>query len=75
MERVKVRIAVAVDEVGNWYGCGGSALEVADSISLAKSGVPVVGPSLFWLEAELPVPCETVIRTCRLVDLRVSCRR
>jgi len=57
MERVKVRIAVAVDEVGNWYGCGGSALEVADSISLAKSGVPVVGPSLFWLEAELPVPC------------------
>ena len=57
MERVKVRIAVAVDEVGNWYGCGGSALEVADSISLAKSGVPIVGPSLFWLEAELPVPC------------------
>ena len=61
MKTVKVRIAVAVDRNGMWNACGWTGAKNED---MRKMAVDVVGAGdrVFWLEAQLPIPEELVIR-------------
>jgi hypothetical protein len=64
MNKVKVRIAVAVAPDGSWNACGFSnARNDADKMELAVEPIPD-GEARYWLEAELPMPTtETVQAT------------
>lgn len=55
---VKVRIAVAVDENGDWAAFGTSADSDSNMMCTAREDAPGSREweSLFWLEAELPIP-------------------
>jgi len=54
--RIKIRIAVAVDDRGNW-GCGGaSGMSSSDALDLAIDGVESGYYRLYWLHAEVDAP-------------------
>lgn len=63
MRTVKVRIAVAVDPKGRWYGHGQGGEnqlsfpmnhdELLETVDMEECGP---NEALFWLTAELPVP-------------------
>lgn len=55
---VKVRIAVAVDRLGNWNSCGWPATakdHEGDMMALSCETVEP-GEARFWITAELPIP-------------------
>lgn len=56
MKTVKVRIAVAVDDKGNWSAFGNSYSTHLEMGSLAKAPIRYVEAQVHWLTAELPVP-------------------
>ena len=56
MDKVKVRIAVAVDAKGNWNACGWkNARSDEEKMELCVE-VLDDGEARYWLEAELPIP-------------------
>lgn len=54
-KKVKVRVAVAVDEDGYWCAVGDSRSSEEDSMHYASHRVSN-GENQFWLEAELEIP-------------------
>lgn len=61
MKKVKVKIAVAVDKDGSWNAHGWSGYDNDDE---ARYQVTLDAGSVnnfYWIEAELPIPEETVI--------------
>lgn len=56
MKTAKVRIAVSVDNTGNWSS--GGYKDAPDNISLELSQEDLLGDSVqvFWIEVNLPVP-------------------
>lgn len=62
METVKVRIAVAVDETGEWCSAGWSGYANDDDLmGSARNGVVDNFAREFWIEAEIPIPRPTTI--------------
>lgn len=65
---VRVRIAVAVDEDGNWntYGWGASDGELGSTVSaqreMAEDGLPGINKAhhTVWVEAVVPLPLPTI---------------
>lgn len=57
---VRVRIAVAVDPTGRWNSCGWDTGSDPEKMEFAAENMGE-GESLFWLEADLPVPEVPVI--------------
>lgn len=56
MATVKVRIAVAVDDTGNWNACGWkNAPNDAEKMDLCVESLND-GEARYWLEAELALP-------------------
>ncbi len=53
---VKVRIALAIDEKGNWNSCGWKAGSDKDKMELACEVLPEGGINCFWVEVEVPIP-------------------
>lgn len=60
MAKVKVRIAVVVDKDGRWDATGNHQLN--DEVSAEASRDMVPDGVLYWLEADLDVPQETVVQ-------------
>ena len=60
MEKVKVRIAVAVTPDGDWNSAGWANGKDADKMALACETMET-GEARYWLEAELEVPSVRVI--------------
>lgn len=71
-EKVKVRIAVAVDDSGTWNACGwgGPTRTVSDEDKMGLAIEPVgTGERRYWLEAELDLPTvETALATVQEVS-------
>jgi hypothetical protein len=57
--KVKIRVAVAVDEAGNWNSCGWggpkSPPAYSEQMDIAVDGVDA-GEARYWLEAEVDLP-------------------
>jgi hypothetical protein len=53
---IKIRIAVAVDERGNWNSCGWKAGSDKDKMDNALEVLPVGAINCFWVEAEIALP-------------------
>lgn len=63
MKTVKVRIAVVVAPDGSWNSCGWSGAESdEEKMELALEVVPSNGEARYYLEAELPLPCDPTIQ-------------
>ena len=54
MPKVKVRIAVAVDEKGRWNSCGGDNMDAGTASDFARE--PIGDSRIYWLTAEVEVP-------------------
>lgn len=56
---VRVRIAVAVDETGNWNACGASDIHPKDAAAFSSDpGHLSENSVVHWVWADLPVPEE-----------------
>ena len=71
MEKIKVRMAVVVDEAGNWSASGwrgapkGEAMEVAEQILDPQKGNALE----FYVEAELEIPKPIIVKgTARMTS-------
>ncbi len=60
MKPVKIRVAVAVDQSGDWNACGGKNLRDQSAMNYAVETLGD-GEVRYWLTAELPVPGTTEI--------------
>jgi len=58
MAKVKVRIAVAVDDSGDWMAAGA---DVWDDEEAEREADLCPGDTLYWLETELDIPEPKVI--------------
>lgn len=56
MKTVRVRIAVAVGDEGNWNSCGFTGADDQDNISFATETIEDSTFKVYWLEADLPIP-------------------
>lgn len=66
-ERVRVRIAVAVDASGKWYGCGSSGGDAAEDMDFTLDCVGEHN-ARYWFTAELPIPTVREIEASVEVD-------
>lgn len=57
MATVKVRVAVAVDEAGNWGSIGFSRMDPTHRW-MASENLDGMLTRWFWVDAELPLPTE-----------------
>ena len=55
-KRVKIRIAVAVDHLGNWGCAGASGMPAREALELAADDVQTGYYRIYWLNAEVEVP-------------------
>jgi hypothetical protein len=60
MKTVKIRVAVAVDQSGDWNAHGGARVREQNAMSTAAETLGS-GEARYWLTAELPVPGTTEI--------------
>lgn len=62
MKTVRVRIAVAVTESGDWSACGGKGMLDEDCRSAALDGLGDGDiDSVHWIVADVPIPESTQI--------------
>jgi hypothetical protein len=61
--KVKVRIAVAVDQTGGWNSCGWRSKDRRDDVEMMGLACEPLEPGelQYWLTAELDVPAQTEI--------------
>jgi hypothetical protein len=75
-QTIHVRIAVAVNIVGDWEASGSSAYMKHDQERAATAAIHELHSStddtsaawLYWVEAEVPVPSKTTIRGRLVTD-------
>ena len=61
MKTVQVRIAVAVDEDGDWHAIGSNGWDDSLSKAEAAHGWGSGQKALTWLTAELPIPAPQTV--------------
>ena len=61
MKTVKIRIAVCVDEKGEWNSSGWKGGRDNDKMELASEGIGD-GEARYWIEAELEIPEPKIIQ-------------
>jgi len=54
--KIKVRIALAIDEKGNWGCAGGSGMSSRDALELATDGCETGFYRIYWITAEVEAP-------------------
>jgi hypothetical protein len=55
-KKIKIRIAVVVDDRGNWGCAGASGMSARDALDLALDGVESGYYRVYWLNVEVDAP-------------------
>ena len=61
MSKVKVRVAVVVDHLGDWNTCGSKNMSDKDAMSIASETVEE-GEARYFIEAELDIPEQNTVQ-------------
>jgi hypothetical protein len=60
MKKIKVRIAIAVDEKGGWNSCGWETAKDQEMLDLACEFIEEGVPRFFWLESEIELTTPSI---------------
>ncbi|MEM9354620.1 MAG: hypothetical protein AAGB04_00270 [Pseudomonadota bacterium] len=56
--KIKVRIAVAINQEGDWSSCGWESANDEDMRSIAIENLDSLAEQIYWIEAELECPAD-----------------
>ena len=70
MEKIKVRIAIAINSDGHWHACGDSVWEQGDEVDTAGGSIST---DILWnvhvIEIDVPKPCFPPVTSFDLSDI------